>query len=368
MTAEVRKALLCKGIPLDKGYRGIGSEKVFQMRQAKEEFPEEQRVVQSDEDEQVAHVSRSHAKGRGKVEPKHPEQKCFGCGEQGHFIRTCPDKKKCTSCGRWGHRASYCRDKSGQYYASKTSRSSRDVYQVSGSEEAVTLKVMIEGQEVAAMLDTGATPCVIDKSTADNLGLCRRLVHERSKVYGLCNNAVQVLGHVMAAIKVGTLEPVIQKVQVLNSEEPTVLLGRQFMKRLGTVTLDFLHSRIKLGNVWEQYEATVQGATPLARAQVAKQEEELEKNHWGDRSPLINPKLSCQNYERLKSLAEQFDIAFARNHRKSSRTRLPTQHAIITEEALPQKSRPRRVPPKWEEEISRQLEEMLATDPADNQT
>ena len=71
----------------------------------------------------------------------------------------------------------------------------------------MTLKVMIEGQEVAAMLDTGATPCVIDKSTADNLGLCRRLVHERSKVYGLCNNAVQVLGHVMAAIKVGTLEP-----------------------------------------------------------------------------------------------------------------------------------------------------------------
>ena len=35
------------------------------------------------------------------------------------------------------------------------------------------------------------------------------------------------------------------------------------MKRLGTVTFDFLHCRIKLGNVWEQYEATVQGATPL---------------------------------------------------------------------------------------------------------
>ena len=96
---------------------------------------------------------------------------------------------------------------------------------------------------------------------------------------------------------------------------------------------------------------------------MAKQEEELEKNHGGDRSPLINPKLSYQNYERLKSLAEQFNIAFARNHRKPSRITLPTQHAIITEEALSQKSRPRRVPPQWEEEISRQLEEMLATDP-----
>ena len=218
MTAEIRKALLCKGIPLDMGYNGIGSEKVFQIRQVKEELPEEQRVVQSDEDQQVAYVSRSHVKGRGKVEPKHLEVFYRDTyGEQGHFVRTCPDKKKCTSCGRWGHRASYWRNKSGQYYASKTSHSSRDVYQVSGSEQAVTLKVMIEGQEVAAMLDTGATPCVIDKSTTNNLGLCRRLVHERSKVYGLCNDAVQVLGHVMATIKVGTLEPVIQKVQVLEN-------------------------------------------------------------------------------------------------------------------------------------------------------
>ena len=50
-------------------------------------------MAQSDEDEQVAYVSRSLAKGRGKVEPKHPEPKCFGYGEQGHFIRTGSDKK-----------------------------------------------------------------------------------------------------------------------------------------------------------------------------------------------------------------------------------------------------------------------------------
>ena len=101
MTAEIRKALLYKGIPLDNRYRDIGSEKVFQIGQAKEELPEEQRVVQSDEDEQVASISKSHVKGRGKVEPKHPEPKCFGCGEQGHIVRTCLDKKKCASCGRW---------------------------------------------------------------------------------------------------------------------------------------------------------------------------------------------------------------------------------------------------------------------------
>ena len=86
-------------------------------------------------------------------------------------------------------------------------------------------------------------------------------------------------------------------------------------------------------------------------------------NRREDRPLLLNPNLPNQNYERLKSLARQFEIAFARNHKKPSRTALPTQHATLTEEALPQNSRPRRVPPKWEEEISRQLEEMLATDP-----
>ena len=144
MTPGILKALLCKGIPLDKGYRGIGSEKVFQLRQAKEELPKEWRVVQSDEDEQVAYVSSSHVKGRGKVEAKHPEQKCFGCGGQGHFavggdIAIHIVETKVGNIMQVRHHI--------------------DLYQVSGSEQAVTLKIMIEEREVAAMWTRCYTLC-----------------------------------------------------------------------------------------------------------------------------------------------------------------------------------------------------------------
>ena len=101
-------------------------------------------AVQSSKDEQVAYAV---SKGLGEKQPEYAESKCLGCGEPGHLIRTFPEERKCTTCGRWGHRAILCRSKGGQRYASKAPQNFRDVYQVSGSEEAVILKVTIEGKE-----------------------------------------------------------------------------------------------------------------------------------------------------------------------------------------------------------------------------
>ena len=143
-------------------------------------------------------------------------------------------------------------------------------------EDAVTLNIRIQDQEVKAILDTGATPCVIDRGTIERLKLSRMIKPEPSKVYGQCNSPVRVLGHIMAEIRVRSHKPLLQKLQVLDSEEPTVLFGRQFMRHLSTISFDFQQSRIKIGEVWEPYETAVYGATPLARVQVAKQDEELE--------------------------------------------------------------------------------------------
>lgn len=57
---------------------------------------------------------------------------------------------------------------------------------------------------------------------------------------------------------------------MLDSEEPTVLLGRQFCRHLGTISFDFQQSRIKIGEVWKPYETVLYGATPLARVQVKR--------------------------------------------------------------------------------------------------
>ena len=101
-------------------------------------------------------------------------------------------------------------------------------------------------EKVAAILDTGASPCVIDKATAEALGLSGAIVRVRSMVYGMCSNPLEVLGHAMARIQVGTLEPVTQKLQILDSEEPTILLGRLLMKRIGPIYFDSLRGQVKV--------------------------------------------------------------------------------------------------------------------------
>ena len=186
----------------------------------------------------------------------------------------------------------------------------------STSENAVTLIVRIQGKEVAAMLDTGATPCVIDRGTVERLNLTQITEHEPSKVYGLCNSPVQVLGYMMVKVKVGSHRPVVQKLQVLDTEELTVLLGRQLMQQLGTVSFDFQNSRIKIGDTWESYETAICGGTPLARAQVAKQDEEV-GNPRGRKHPnLINQKLSREEHSKLEKITEKFHHGFALNHKK----------------------------------------------------
>ena len=50
--------------------------------------------------------------------------------------------------------------------------------------------------------------------------------------------------------------------QVLDSTEPTLLLGRRFIGNLGPITFDWGNSRVRVG------------ATPLARAMVANQDED----------------------------------------------------------------------------------------------
>ena len=66
---------------------------------------------------------------------------------------------------------------------------------------------------------------------------------------------------------------------------------------------------------------------------------------------------------RLRRLVLEFDGVFSRNHKRPARCKLTETHRILTGDSPPQKLRPRRVPPHWEREIDKQLDEMLAADP-----
>ena len=50
------------------------------------------------------------------------------------------------------------------------------------------------------------------------------------------------------------------------------------MQKQESVEFNFRRGLIKMGNDWTQIECTVQGTTPLARAQVVKQDEELDES------------------------------------------------------------------------------------------
>ena len=131
------------------------------------------------------------------------------------------------------------------------------------------------------------------------------------------------------------------------------------------MTFDWANSRVKLGHTWVTAQSLLIGATPLARALAAKQDEEGERINIaeGIGARLISGDLGEMEESRLRSLVSEFDELFSRNHKRPVRCKLNESHRVSTGDAPPQKVRPRRVPPHWEHEIDRQLDEMLAADP-----
>ena len=77
-----------------------------------------------------------------------------------------------------------------------------------------------------------------------------------------CEAPVEVIGFVDVEVCVGTRAPVMQCLQVLNSDKRVFVLGRELMGKFGAVAFDFQENRIKLGNTWEPVQDLVSGSTP----------------------------------------------------------------------------------------------------------
>ena len=71
----------------------------------------------------------------------------------------------------------------------------------------------------------------------------------------------------------------------------------------------------------------------------------------------------AEERETLEQLTRDFERIFALNLKRPGRCLIDEPHRIQTDNAAPQRSRPRRVPLHWKPEISKQLEEMLTADP-----
>ena len=286
--------------------------------------------------------------------------KCFTCGKQGHGYQRCPDRI-CEECHGKGHDAQNCtagsRGNRWQSHAGRGIHTRRDYVKNlwasnSGDERAASITVEVGDCSIQALLDTGAKVNVMDVRTLRELKLSDALITHAGRVYGVCGTPVAVVGNVEIPIKIPGIETCWTKVHVLEGDEQVLLLGRQFLKSFGRVTFDWEEGSITLGNARIEIQQQAMGGDPLARARSVKQIQEC-----SDKQPLdeIKTDLSDDQHSKLMELLKEFESLF---NDKPGRTTL-CEHTIDTGEADPLKSRIRRLPPQWEEEINVQLDELL---------
>ena len=117
------------------------------------------------------------------------------------------------------------------------------------------LDVMVEGNPGVALLDTGAKPSLIDAITLRECGLAHRERKNGSQVFGLGRAAITVSGQVEVEIDTGNDQRVLQCLQVIDVEEPTFILGREFLAKFDSVEFNWNRCEIRLGDQWKRARA-----------------------------------------------------------------------------------------------------------------
>ena len=316
-----------------------------------------------DIDQPDLEVYRTYAPGNGQIRNsgrrwtryRQVDTNCFTCGKKGHGYRACPERI-CDVCRKLGHDARYCTSKNprGDRYRGKN-RVSVVENTDRWDEKSATVTVKVNGKSVRALLDTGARVNVMDTETLHDLGLAEKLINRTGQVYGVCSTPVQVRGYVNVAIEVPGERANTEKIQVLEGGGQTLLLGRQFMQRFGRISFDWNQGIIELGDTQAPIQERATGGRPLDRARSINLVSDETENVKEAIDVLVNPELPQNERTRLTSLIEEYAEVF---NEKPGRTD-QCEHAIDTGVAVPLKSRPRRLPPRWEEEINEQLDELL---------
>ena len=81
--------------------------------------------------------------------------------------------------------------------------------------------------------------------------MANKIVPARSNLVNASGDRMDICGVVTLKIKLKGFEPINQEFKVLNSSTfSNILLGRDFMKRFGSVKLDFKKNQVKLGRKW----------------------------------------------------------------------------------------------------------------------
>ena len=249
----VRQTLTDKGVALDKGNRDFAR---ICMLQDESVLSQERREATSTSSKDCVHTQSSHShpvdsshdsnseqvndkvnsvryqsrRKRNRIQQQESNGRtystwttrksaCYVCGVHGHFARSCPEQF-CQLCGKRGHDKRDCRTKNRVLLAEFANSS------LHTNELGVVSRIYLNGTPLIAMLDSGAQPNIVDKETLTSLGA--KYVSYPGQVNGVGATPVETLGRVQLHLDIGEKISVDQMFLVLDIDEPTIILGRDF--------------------------------------------------------------------------------------------------------------------------------------------
>ena len=230
--------------------------------------------------------------------------RCFICDSDRHFMAQCPERH-CAKCGERGHEVRYC----------PHTQSRREVFQATTQhsvvhETAVVVPVKWNGKPINVMMDTGADPSVVDRGTVQKMNIPYSTKY--SQVYGLGRTALAVCGTACVAIDVGDGRPLEHEIEVLDTNNRVVILGRRFLARFKNTTFDWENMRLRLGGCWKTSLAAARGGYAATRAEIIQTEMRKEGDSLEARFD-INPKLSPREETAIRKVLSRWKDVFAEN-------------------------------------------------------
>ena len=198
--------------------------------------------------------NRSNRRGKPPFRRKHPPRqdfsKCRSCQSSVHPIQDCP-VRYCQACGNRGHDAwnptcpnhnTICKDIRNEI---------GDV----DTDMPIILRAKVNGKKAYAMLDTGASCCVIHFETIEKFKLTsqmEKLDISVSRCRDASGNEMEIIGKIILSTSImGTPGEFAHEFRVLNSKvSSNIILGRDFLKLYDEIAFDFQNNRIKVGKIW----------------------------------------------------------------------------------------------------------------------
>ena len=157
-------------------------------------------------------------------------------------------------------------------------------------------------------------------------------------MYGLGRTALAVCGTACVAIDVGDDRPLEHEIEVLDTNNRVVILGRRFLARFKNTTFDWENMRVRLGGCWKTSLAAARGGYAATRAEIMQTEMGKEGDSLEARFD-INPKLSPREETAIRKVLSRWKDFFAENP-KSPREIGTAEHVITLLDKRPIRSRP----------------------------